>query len=117
FIMPFRKISPDLKNCAMDLYNRGWEEPEICDILKVSHSSFFRWKANMAQHGNVVRPPSHLQGRSRIIGHAVMSGIHLLLKDEPDIYLDELVQWLAVEEDIVISRAALHHNLQEAGLT
>ncbi|KAJ3924572.1 MAG: hypothetical protein NXY57DRAFT_858836, partial [Lentinula lateritia] len=35
----------------------------------------------------------------------------------PDSYLDELVWFLALHHDVVISKSALHDNLRKAGLT
>jgi hypothetical protein len=43
--------------------------------------------------------------------------VHNIYQNDPDIYLDELVFWLAVHHDITISKSALQKNLEEAGLT
>jgi hypothetical protein len=42
---------------------------------------------------------------------------YTVYRNDPDIYLDELVFWLAVHHDIAISKSALQKNLEEAGLT
>lgn len=112
-----RRISNDLKECALRLWENGWEEHDICAALCVSRASLYRWQSIFDEFGAVRRPPSPLLGRTRIITRAVFSSLHLLLKDNPDTYLDELSYWLAVYHDIKISSSALHHTLQTAGLT
>jgi transposase len=117
FIMVNRKISPDLKSAALRLWDLGWDEIDIIQGLAVSRSSMYRWKALFEDIGDVVRPPSPLRGRTRIICRAVLTAIQDIYRGEPDLYLDELVFWLAVHHDIVISKSALHLNLKEAGLS
>lgn len=67
--------------------------------------------------GSVVKPPSPLRGRTRIISHAVLTAVYDVYKGDPDLYLDELQFWLAIHHDIVISTSALQKNLEEAGLS
>ncbi|KIM73344.1 hypothetical protein PILCRDRAFT_15316 [Piloderma croceum F 1598] len=112
-----RRISRDLKECALRLWNLGWEELNIIQGLAVSHSSsIYRWQSLFEELGSVTRPPSPLHGCTCIISRTVLTAVHDIYKSEPDIYLDELVFWLAIHHDIVISKSALHKNL-EAGLT
>ena len=47
----------------------------------------------------------------------MLTAIKEVYHNEADAYLDELVWWLAIHHDIVISRSALHKNLLDAGLT
>ena len=112
-----RSISNDLKGCALSLYEKGWDESDICEALGVSRSSIYRWRAIFAEFGSVQKPASPLRGRTRVITRAVLDAIHLIYKDDPDTYLDEMQWWLAIHHDIAISIPALHRNLVEAGLT
>jgi transposase len=112
-----RRISTDLKECALRLWENGWEELEIIQGLCVSRSSIYRWRRLFNELGSVNRPPSPLRGRARIICRAVLTAVHDIYKNEPDLYLDELVFWLAIHHDITISKSGLHKNLEEAGLT
>ncbi|KAG1884908.1 hypothetical protein F4604DRAFT_1918573 [Suillus subluteus] len=82
--MSNRKISADLKECALNLWNTGWDIEDIRDALGVSRASIYRWEAIFAEYGAVNRPPSP---------------IHL--------YLDEVVTWLALTYDISISVSTL----------
>jgi transposase len=112
-----RKISRDLKECALRLWELGWEELNILQGLAVSRSSLYRWRVIFEEYNDVNRPPSPLRGRTRIISRAVLTAVHDIYRNDPDIYLDELVFWLAVHHDIAISKSALQKNLEEAGLT
>jgi hypothetical protein len=66
--------------------------------------------------GDVVRPPFSLRGDTRTIARAVLTAVRELYGGEADLYLDELVFWLTIHYDIVISKSAIHTNLKEAGL-
>lgn len=110
-------ISPDRKYCALDLWNHGWDTLNICDALCVSRASLYHWEAIFREHGNVIRPPSPLIGRTRIIAQATLTAIHTLYKQESDLYLNELVTFLAIEHSIIVSTSTLSRNLLEAGLT
>ncbi|KIM76786.1 hypothetical protein PILCRDRAFT_44277, partial [Piloderma croceum F 1598] len=112
-----RRISPDMKYCALDLWHRGWTVDDICDTLSVSRASLYRWDAIFEEHGHVIRPPSPLVGRTRIITRAVLTAIHTLYEQEPNLYLDELCTFLAVQHNLIVSKATLTHSLTAASLT
>jgi len=112
-----RKISPDLKECALRLWELGWDLELITESLCISWASVYWWRNIFAAFHSVTRPPSGLVGRPRILVRAVLTAIKEVYKAEADAYLDELVWWLAIHHDIVISRSALQKNLQDAGLT
>ncbi|PCH39788.1 hypothetical protein WOLCODRAFT_68487 [Wolfiporia cocos MD-104 SS10] len=112
-----RKISEDMKLCALRLWASGWVQDDICKILGISGRSLYRWQHIFEDFGHAVKPPSPLHGRICIITRIVMDSIHLLYQNHPDTYLDELLFWLAIHHDIIISPSALQRNLREAGLT
>jgi hypothetical protein len=116
-IMGNRKISADLKMCALSLWDRGWQAENIVDALLISRASLYRWNAIFEEHGSVNRPYLYLRGRARILTMAVLTAVHTLYESDPDLYLDELVLWLALHHDIIISVTALQKNLQKARLT
>ncbi|KAF9470297.1 hypothetical protein BDN70DRAFT_764483, partial [Pholiota conissans] len=106
-----------LKECALKLWDQGWEVDDIIEVLEVSRMSIYRWRAIFEQHGSVNRPPSSPKGPERIITRAALTAVHTLYETDSDFYLDELVLWLAVEHDIAISVSALHSTLKSVGLT
>jgi len=112
-----RKISRDLKECALWLWELGHDLDFICESLCISRASMFRWRSVFDEFSSVNRPPSPLLGRPKIIIRAVMTAIKEIYHNEADAYLDELIWWLAIHHDIVISCSALHKNLEAAGLT
>jgi transposase len=112
-----RRISPDLKECALRLWELGWDQNLIMESLCVSKSSLYRWRHIFKQHQSVQRPRSPILGRPRAILRGVLTAIQAVYNNEADVYLDELIWWLAVHHGLVISRGALQKTLVEAGLT
>ncbi|KAG1860247.1 hypothetical protein DFJ58DRAFT_657887, partial [Suillus subalutaceus] len=112
------KISADLKECALNLWNTGWDIEDIRNALGVSCASIYRWEAIFAEYGAVNRPPSPIRGQQLcILTHALMTACEALFTEELDLYLDEVVTWLALTHNISISVSILCRNLKEAGLT
>ncbi|KAH6911785.1 hypothetical protein BKA70DRAFT_1079882, partial [Coprinopsis sp. MPI-PUGE-AT-0042] len=113
--MPYCRIEPQVKQLALSLWERGFEAEDITDALGISQASLYRWQKILDEHGTVTRPS--IRGQDRIISRAVMTAIYTLFENESDIYLDELVFWLAVQHDLVISKSALQATLARAGLS
>jgi transposase len=112
--MPNRRISPDLKECALRLWESGWSRSDICTTLSVSQASLYRWAKIFDEFGSVNPPPPPIRGRPRIIGLAALSAIKELYEAHPSTYLDELQWFLAIHHNIAISISALHENLKKA---
>ncbi|KAG1731086.1 uncharacterized protein EDB91DRAFT_1058956 [Suillus paluster] len=112
------KISSDLKECALKLWNVGWDIKDICDALGVSRASVYCWKAIFTEYDTVKHPPSPIRGQQLcILTRALMTACEDLFAEESDLYLDEVVMWLTLTHDISISVSTLCRNLKEAGLT
>jgi transposase len=112
--MGFRKISDDMKERALHLLTEGWELPAIADVLGVSFKSIDRWADNYDRHGIV--PPSYHQGGRRLLSAEAISDLKELIDESPELYLDEIGEWLALYHDIPMSTTALHDNLRDLGL-
>ena len=111
-------ISKDVKQIALKLWNQGWEAEDICDILDISCASLYQWQVIFEEHGSVIRPPSPLKSQgTRILTRALIQACQDLFSRESDLYLNEVIAWLALEHDIVISISTLARNLTEVGLT
>ena len=106
-----------MKECALRLWDQGWDAEDIIETFGISRVSLFRWQAIFDQYGSVNRPPSLQKGPESIITRAVLSAVQTLYENESDLYLNELVLWLGVEHNIAISVSALHATLKTAGLT
>ena len=115
--MVYRRISNDLKECALRLWNHGWEINDICEALAVSRASCYHWRAILEEHGNISQPPSPLVGRTRTITRAILNEIGELYAQDPDLFLDEICTWLAVRHQIDISMSSLSQNLADARVT
>ncbi|KAF9224711.1 hypothetical protein BS17DRAFT_702405 [Gyrodon lividus] len=112
-----RRISSDLKACALRLWEHGWDVEDICKALGVSRSSCYCWRSIFEEYGMVTRPPSPLVGCTRIITRALLTATEDLYAQDSDLYLGEVCTWLAVEHDIMISTSSLSCNPIQAGLT
>src|SRR5436305_13049607 len=112
-----RRISSDLKACALQLWRKGWKTDDICDSLGISFSSLYRWQRVLDEFGAVERPQSPLCGRTHILTRAILTAVEILYKDNPDTFYDEIQSWLAVHHDISISISTLQRNISDAGLT
>lgn len=112
-----RRISSDIKECALRLWELGWDRGAICSTLLVSQSSLYRWAALFEEFGSVNPPPPPIKGRPRIIGLAALTAIKEIYTRHADTYLLELQWWLAIHHDIHISISALQETLERTGLT
>ncbi|KAF8869862.1 hypothetical protein BD779DRAFT_1681640 [Infundibulicybe gibba] len=115
--MVFCQISTDIKNRALWLLENDYLTEDVCEILGVSRSSLFRWKSNKATHGDVIPPRSFTQGRPRTLHSDQTHDLLTMLADAPEMYLDEIQDWIVVTQDMNISKTALHVLIADAGLT
>jgi transposase len=114
--MPFRKIDTGVKERALQLVAEGWPLERIIEAMGVSRRSIGRWTDNYEALGTV-KAPSAITGRPRILNSTAVEGLHDLLVESPELYLDEIAEYLALYHDLPISITALHDNLIELGLT
>lgn len=112
-----RRISPDLKECALRLWELGRDTLDITQVLCVSRASIYRWQRIFDEFGTPTNPHARVGGRSSIITRAVLTAVHDIYKGAPDLYLTELQYWLAIHHDIVISVSALQKTLEQEGLS
>ncbi|KAF7372394.1 DDE-3 domain-containing protein [Mycena venus] len=110
-----RRISPDIKECALCLWELGWDRSAICSTLLVSQASPYRWVQIFEEFGSVTPPP--FMGRPRIIGLSALTAIKEIYTLHADTYLLELQWRLAIHHDIQISTLALQETLECTGLT
>ncbi|KAF5345914.1 hypothetical protein D9758_011448 [Tetrapyrgos nigripes] len=111
------RISSDLKECTVRLWEAGWECSDICYVLGVGKSSLYCWVKIFEELGTVAKLPSPLCGQPHILRLAAFTAAQDIYIKHKSTYLDKLVWFLAIHHDIAISQSALHENLQQAGLT
>ena len=112
-----QKISTDLKESALQLWELGYELDFISEHLCITQASKYCWCNIFADFGSVNWPPSALLRRPKIIIHTVLTAIREFYHNEADAYLDELIWWLGIHHNVTISCSTLHKNLQDASLT
>jgi transposase len=111
--MVYRQISSDMKKRALQLLEEGWETSEIADALGVSTKCIPRWHDNYEDYG-CVNPPSALYGRHRILTNEVIDELRELIQESPELFLDEIGEWLALYHDLQISKTALQPRPHDA---
>jgi transposase len=83
----------------------------------VSLRSIQHWQSNFNQHGGVIPPRNHLQGRPYFLTADQRHDLFTMLNESPELFLDEIRDWVAVSHDIGLSKFALHYLIRDAGLT
>ena len=81
-LMVYRKISPDMKQRALQLIDKGWEMDDVAEVLRIASKSIRRWANNYDIHG-CVDPPSVLQGCWCILNAEAISGLLQLTHPVP----------------------------------
>lgn len=114
--MPFRKINNGVKERTLQLIAEGWPLEQVIEAMGVSRRSINRWADNYEDFGSV-KPPAVITGRPRVLNPTAVEGLYDLLVESPELYLDEIAEYLALYHDLPISTTALHDNLTELGLT
>ncbi|KAJ7221479.1 hypothetical protein GGX14DRAFT_353657 [Mycena pura] len=106
------RISGDIKDCALQLWEAGWAEEDICYVFCVSPSSLYRWRKIFEEFGTPCKPPSVLKGRPRTIALAVLTAVKDIFKEDSTVMLHELQFYLAIHHDTPISISALQATLE-----
>ncbi|KAJ3884418.1 hypothetical protein GG344DRAFT_84061 [Lentinula edodes] len=94
--MVFRHISRDLKERATWLLDHDNGIEEVAELLGVTERSIYRWMENIDTHGSVVAPNNYTQGRPSTLNSAMVHDLVALAEEAPELYLDEIQDWLAV---------------------
>ncbi|KAK0505273.1 hypothetical protein EDD18DRAFT_1344075 [Armillaria luteobubalina] len=100
--MVFRHISKDLKERALWLYHNDFIDDDIASLLG---------------YGSVIPPPNPFQGRPPLLHAEAMNDLVSLSYESPQLFLDEIQEWLAVAHDLSISRSQLHQVIKDCGVT
>jgi transposase len=115
--MVYRHISKDLKERALWLISHEYAPEDISELFDISSRSITRWKQNNRLYGSVIPPPNPMQCRPRILNSDMTHDLYTLLEEAPEMYLSEIQEWIALAFEVHISRAALHLNIRDAGIS
>ena len=113
----YRLISKDVKERVLWLIDHQYAPDDICEIFGISARSIRRWKANYRIHGSVAPPPTLLRGQPRILNADMTHDLNTLLLEAPELYLDEIQDWLAVSYQHCVSKSTLFRHIRDAGMT
>ncbi|KAJ6580269.1 hypothetical protein B0H10DRAFT_1834850 [Mycena sp. CBHHK59/15] len=111
-----RRISPDLKACALRLWELGWTELEITQALCVSRTSLYRWRQIFDEFGHHMPVLAAARVPSRALFSLQFMTISSTGRQAEDLYLREVQIWLVVHHDVAISVSALQKTLAQEGL-
>ncbi|KAI0755856.1 hypothetical protein C8Q74DRAFT_1176254, partial [Fomes fomentarius] len=114
--MPNRKISSDLQERALHLLSSGWSTSQVVAALGVSKRTLGRWQASFQQYDHISRL-TYLCGRRRKLTAKHLQDLQELIRANPGIYLEEVVEWFACHHDLPISITSIHGALQGLGFT
>ncbi|KDQ18404.1 hypothetical protein BOTBODRAFT_91807, partial [Botryobasidium botryosum FD-172 SS1] len=115
--MPPHNVSDDLKRQAVHLFLGGLPRAEVATLMGVKIRSLFNWAKLVRDTGDVVTKATVPRGRPRVLTTAILHHLADLLKAYPTLYIDEILQWLAIYHDTPISLTQLCRNLHDANLT
>lgn len=115
--MPFRHISAEVKHRALWLLKNDYIPADVCDVFGFSHRSLQRWQEIDAVYGSPICPGLHAQGRPRILNVNHIQDLYALVGEAPELFLDEIQEWLGIVHELAISRSALHNNIRDSALT
>ena len=116
--MGFRHISRDVKLAAIRLYELNLLSLEdILQCVGFSERTFYRILALWCETGDVVKPTKTRLGRPRSLDYNNLQYLLILVQDNPDYFLDELLDLLKKNRFISIHYTTIHRELKRAGVS
>jgi transposase len=115
--MVYRSISKDIRERVLWLISHDYVPADICEIFGISLRSLQRWKRNQHLYGTLLPPHLPVLGRPRILNTDMTHDLYTLMEEAPEMYLDEIQDWIAVTHDVKLSKTALFENIRDAGIT
>lgn len=117
--MVYCHISEDLKNHVLFLLDSGNlpDEYDVAEIFGVSERSIYHWRENLENDGSVIPPPSLSRGHPCILNADQTHNLFTLLQEAPEMYLNEIQDWVAIAQELAISKTALHILICDVGIS
>ena len=116
--MGFRHISRDVKLAAIRLHELDLLSLEdILQCVGFSERTFYQILALWRETGDVVKPKKTRLGRPRSLDYDDLQYLLILVRDNPDYFLDELLDLLEKNRFISIHYTTIHRELERAGVS
>ena len=116
--MPNRRIERGTKLAGIKLYEHGvLPLATILDVLGYSRRTFFRTLKLWREPGDVVSAPSNMRGRLRVLDYDDLQYLLLLIEENPDYFLDELLDLLKTNRFISVHFSTILRTLERAGVS
>ncbi|KAF5376010.1 hypothetical protein D9757_008836 [Collybiopsis confluens] len=113
-----RKISRDVKLCAIHLYERDLLNIDnILDCIGFSERTFYRVLKYWRETGDVVPHRYGLRGRPRVLLHDDIQYLIHLVQHRPDYFLDELASLMQDNRFIAVHLSTICRELERLGLS
>ncbi|KAJ7880818.1 hypothetical protein B0H14DRAFT_2340662 [Mycena olivaceomarginata] len=81
-------------------------------------ASIYRWKEELRDLWQCQEAPAKpVRGRPRILNADQTHNLFTLLAEAPEMYLDEITDWIAVTQDEGISCTSIHTLIWDTGLS
>jgi transposase len=110
--MVYRVISRDLKIAAVRLYERELLDLEdILDCCGFARRTWFRVLRLWRETGDVITEKSSLRGRLRNLDQEDLRYLLMLIRDNPDYFLDELLYLLETNRFISVHYTTIFYEL------
>lgn len=97
--------------------DNGFINGQICNILGISGRSLQHWQNNILDHGDVLPPPNPIQGRPLSLNAMQISDLIDLVITSPEMFLDEIHDYILLAQDISLAPSSIHRLLQDLGFT
>ncbi|KAF5389058.1 hypothetical protein D9757_004923 [Collybiopsis confluens] len=113
-----RRISRDLKLCAIQLYKRGLLDlNDILDCVGFSERTFYRVLEFWRETGDVVPHHYGLCGRKRLLMHDDIEYLVHLVRHRPDYFLDKLTSLMQDNRFIAVHLSTICRELTRQGIS
>ena len=109
--MVFVCHSVEIKERCLWLLQNGYSPAKIAHLLNVHTRSIARWKSCSIHHGSVTPPHNPIQGCPTLLSSEVLQDLVMLCKESPEMYLSEIVEWMAIAHETAVSPSQLHQIL------
>jgi transposase len=114
----YRKIDRGTKIAAIRLYERDLLPLyDILDCLEFSKRTWYRIYKLWTETGDVINHATGIRGRIRTLDYNDVQYLLLLVKANPDYFLDELLYLLRTNRFISVHYTTIHRELERAGVS